>query len=211
MIIVYVGSLFSDVIRLGEWDLSTDVDCTTKAVGLLFCGPQPAQDVKYEEIVVHPTYNKNGLLSDNIALIRLADPIDFKKNWMIRPVCLPERNFDVQAASDRGTATVTGWNFKGKLSNTLLKEYLANVDVERCNIHPRFVLQDGQICFETRSDVLCGGDYGAPVVMHDLGGSKFIQVGMFSHRLRPCEIHEPMVFTSVVSYRDWIEQALKQH
>ena len=75
-----VIAFFSDVIRLGEWDLETDVDCTNTTSGFLLCSPQPARDVEYEEIVVHPTYGKRGSLSDNIALIRLAEPIDFKKN-----------------------------------------------------------------------------------------------------------------------------------
>ncbi|XP_063881453.1 phenoloxidase-activating factor 1-like isoform X2 [Scylla paramamosain] len=159
-----------DVIRLGEWDLATDIDCTTTIHDFLLCAPQPVQVVEYEEIVVHPTYNKRGSLSDNIALIRLAEPIDFKKNWMIRPICLPEPDFDVRAD---GTATVTSWDFPR--SSVLRKARLDSVDVDHCSISPRGIILDGQICFRTQDDILCGGDSGSPVVMPTLTSSKFIQ------------------------------------
>uniref|UniRef100_A0A0N7ZDN3 Peptidase S1 domain-containing protein n=1 Tax=Scylla olivacea TaxID=85551 RepID=A0A0N7ZDN3_SCYOL len=126
---------------------------------------------------------------------------------MIRPICLPEPDFDVRAD---GTATVTSWDFPR--SSVLRKARLDSVDVDHCSISPRGIILDGQICFRTQDDILCGGDSGSPVVMPVLTSSKFIQVGMFSHVQHPlCLKHLPVVFTSVVKYRDWIEQILKQH
>lgn len=71
---------FRDIIRLGEWDLSTEEDCETTDTGFRFCAPEPAQDFTYEEIVSHPEYNSRGKVSDDIALIRLTTPINFRQN-----------------------------------------------------------------------------------------------------------------------------------
>lgn len=64
------------VIRLGEWDLSTEMDCTNTSNGSRFCAP-PVQDFDFEEVIEHPSYDNRTLFSDDIALIRLSKPINF--------------------------------------------------------------------------------------------------------------------------------------
>lgn len=72
---------FREVVRLGEWDLSTEIDCETIQKGDKFCAPEPPQDFQHEEIIKHSQFNKRGEISDDIALIRLARPITFSRKY----------------------------------------------------------------------------------------------------------------------------------
>lgn len=68
-----------EVVRLGEWDLTTEKDCTKVLSGtelVDFCAP-PAQNFTVEETVTHPLYNTRADHSDDIALLRLNRTIDF--------------------------------------------------------------------------------------------------------------------------------------
>lgn len=56
------------------------MDCETTATGVQFCASDALQDFIYEEIVSHPDYNSRAEVSDDIALIRLTTPIDFRAN-----------------------------------------------------------------------------------------------------------------------------------
>lgn len=71
--------LYSEVVRLGEWDLTTTEDCETTVGGGTFCAP-PVQDFQPEEIIPHPSYNTRVRFSDDIALIRLDRPINFQES-----------------------------------------------------------------------------------------------------------------------------------
>lgn len=74
---------FRTVIRLGEWDLSSATDCETGPSGTRVCNPDPAKDFEIEELIKHPGYSEPGFSSDNIALIRLARPITFNREYCI--------------------------------------------------------------------------------------------------------------------------------
>lgn len=67
-------------VRLGEHNLLTDQDCDVDE-----CAP-PVIDNPVAETIVHENYRaaKND---DDIALIRLANPITFT-DW-VKPICLP--------------------------------------------------------------------------------------------------------------------------
>ncbi|XP_050691251.1 CLIP domain-containing serine protease B9-like [Eriocheir sinensis] len=66
-----------EVVRLGEYDLTSEIDCEISPTGFVFCASEPAQDFDFEEIIEHPDFGKRGLFSDDIALVRLASPITF--------------------------------------------------------------------------------------------------------------------------------------
>ncbi|XP_042229337.1 serine protease easter-like [Homarus americanus] len=70
-----------EVVRVGEWDRSTEPDCMINIVGNTICSP-PAQDFTIEEAIPHPNYNKRGQISDDIALIRLVSSIDLNGPWI---------------------------------------------------------------------------------------------------------------------------------
>ncbi|XP_037791404.1 phenoloxidase-activating factor 3-like [Penaeus monodon] len=96
-------------VLLGEWDISTDPDCANTK-GREYCAP-PVQRFSVEEVTMHPDFFTRGILSDDIALIRLSRPIDFKASaGFIQPVCLPRADDSPAEAVLRGMAIITSWN-----------------------------------------------------------------------------------------------------
>lgn len=98
---------FRTGVRLGEWDITKDVDCEEDNCS------DPVQDIPVAELIPHEGYEPNSKDQKNdVALIRLARAVQFT-DW-IKPICLPvashlrERNFDGVPL------TVAGW---GKTEN----------------------------------------------------------------------------------------------
>lgn len=200
-----------EVVRLGEWDTSTDEDCEISKKGNKFCAPEPPQDFDFEEIIEHPDYGKRGVVSDDIALIRLARPIKF--NEWIQPVCLPDRDMDVPAALGEKWAIITGWGFteNGTTSDRLLQVSLPLVDMARCNQTYQGKLVGKQLCFGgTKGQDSCGGDSGGPLVMSELSAPPYTQIGVVSFGPTSCGKKDvPGVYASVSSYRDWIDENMR--
>lgn len=203
-----------EVIRLGDWDLTTVEDCEVDNKGFEFCAPEPAKDFLYEEIVTHPDYHTRGQVSDDIALIRLTEPVRLRRGGWIQPVCLPERNFNVRGALDRRVAVATGWGSteNGTTSNVLLEVNLPMVDINTCNITYRGRILNEQLCFGGKiGEDSCGGDSGGPLVVATSSSVRYTQIGLVSYGPQDCGREGvPGVYTNIVSYRDWIEQNLRE-
>ena len=58
------------------------------------------------KVLIHPDYRKPKGESDDVALLKLDDPVDFNNLPHVRPMCLPS-NRDERFAGLR--ATVAGW------------------------------------------------------------------------------------------------------
>ncbi|XP_071546017.1 phenoloxidase-activating factor 1-like [Panulirus ornatus] len=199
------------MIRLGERDLSTDVDCEVSTQGFQICAP-PAQDFTYEEIIIHPDDSARKRSSDDIALIRLSSPIDFSGHW-IQPVCLPPQGLDVRKAAGTKEVLVAGWGYteNDSISEKLQHVSLPFFDEKQCNVTYKGDIVDGQLCLGGRAGQdSCRGDSGSPVVMAGPRGPPFMQIGIVSYGSAICGLEAfPSVYTSVSYYRDWIEKNLK--
>lgn len=72
-------------VEFGKYDISDELDCMPDdETGVAVCIKESIS-IGVEELVVHPEFNDN--LEHDIALIRLAEPIDFTP--YIKPICLP--------------------------------------------------------------------------------------------------------------------------
>lgn len=58
------------MIRAGEWQTNTDIDC-----GEEFCG-LPVQDISISQVIIHPGYQM-VTYSHNIALLVLTQPMNY--------------------------------------------------------------------------------------------------------------------------------------
>lgn len=94
-------------VRLGEWDLQTDVDCDDSYVNEQVCN-QPPVDIAIEQKIPHEQYNPQASSQHNdIALLRLAENVRY--NSYIRPICLPLKP-ELRANKLVGkTLNVAGW------------------------------------------------------------------------------------------------------
>lgn len=70
-------------VRLGEWDMSKEIDCDDDDI----CAPQ-ARDIPIEELIPHEGYSPSSQSEqDDIALLRLSRPVEL--NDFARTICLP--------------------------------------------------------------------------------------------------------------------------
>lgn len=203
-------------VRLGEWDASTNPDCTTGKNGQRDCN-EPYIDCPVVERIPHPQYpgNSRDQLND-IALLRLQDEVQYTD--FISPVCLPT------LASQRNDiflgrkVVVAGWgrtetNFT---SNIKLKAELDPVSTDVCNqryASQRRTVTANQMCAGGVEGVdSCRGDSGGPLLLEDYsnGYSNYYIAGVVSYGPTPCGLRGwPGVYTRVAAYLDWVENNVR--
>ncbi|XP_077300215.1 CLIP domain-containing serine protease B4-like [Arctopsyche grandis] len=191
-------------VRIGEHNIKTPIDCEISDDEEI-CAPK-FQDIKVDQIVIHPMYNKPARKQNDIALIRLKTPIDFN-TYNTRPICLPMsdklRNLNVTGRK----MLVAGWGAteNSTRSDELLKANILVVDNSRCS---RRIISEGQLCAggDTDSDS-CAGDSGGPLMIVEYinGVLSMVQHGIVSYGPSTCGIvGMPGVYTRVSPYVDWI-------
>ncbi|KAF4532181.1 hypothetical protein B566_EDAN002243 [Ephemera danica] len=200
-------------IRIGEHDLRTDPDCSRSRSTLQsnICAP-PIIRATIERTIRHPQYSSINTQND-IALIRLRDPVAF--NQYVSPVCLPGR--ESLSRNYVGTRqTVIGWGVTEEeiKSNVKLRVTLPVLGNERCEelfraANENVDLIDTQICAggEKLKDS-CKSDSGGPLLLNE--NSRWTIVGIVSYGYEKCGVENiPAVYTRVAPYLDWINSNME--
>jgi len=156
------------LVELGQHDLSS-----------------AAMRPRVDKVIVHEQYTRKPLVND-IALLKLQDPVDFNKHPNIRPICLPSNSEENYAGS---RAIVTGWGRKGEnedLSDVLLEATVTVLSDTECRgIH--WDIHDSVICAETTGtgeeislQGHCKGDSGGPLITRRPGQTSYTLIGVVS-------------------------------
>lgn len=215
----------SVVVRLGEQDTESEIDCTLISGRKVCAGP--VVDVDVEEVVEHPEYEKNvnkptGLWND-IALIRLKRAVAFSES--VKPICLPFKfklGPDDRPVPGEQTQTVVGWgrisqDQFGEPSRYLLKLGLREMDLDLCEekyeSYPNRI--DGQrqmCCIGKHGQDVCQGDSGGPLssVAMQAGKVRSVLKGVVSFGPIVCATNGvPGVFARVTHYLPWIVSKIR--
>ncbi|XP_053687197.1 chymotrypsin-1-like [Sabethes cyaneus] len=152
------------------------------------------------QIVVHPEYDDKNSWINDIALVKLKEPLALSD--LVRPVKLPPVCYEVTGPDLN--LVVLGWGVtrRGVLSEVLQKLIYLVVPNHDCfEQHNRFPIYRTQICAADphyrRSE--CNGDSGGPLMYQGM------QVGIVSWSEKPCtEARFPGVFTKVSHYIKFI-------
>lgn len=188
-----------------------------------------AQVREVAALVAHPGARKGPLLlSPDLALARLARPLDFGPD--VGAVCLPQRPIE-----PRQLCVMAGWGrpAPGELRVGQLLHYLPvpTVDSTVCNSSQlyRGLLAPGDICagYTDAERSPCYNDEGAPLlcVSPDEGGSDggdggagggegdggegvWQLQGVLAHHAHCGRAHRPAVFSSVHAARRWVENVV---
>ncbi|KAK4321779.1 hypothetical protein Pmani_007407 [Petrolisthes manimaculis] len=97
----YTHGATLEVVRLGEYDLSSVEDCSGHGLeislghGSRVTCAAPTQDFTPEQVILHPDFDTWTQLSDDIALIRLNKKATL--NGYVNPLCLPPAGAVVEA------------------------------------------------------------------------------------------------------------------
>lgn len=117
-----------DMVRLGELDLTTNVDC--EEINSVYTCGYPPLDVKIERVIIHEQYSAQHQASpSDIGILKLSETVTFTE--FIKPICLP---FDKSINVLYGTPTVAGF---GRTESTdssqrMLKTEVDIVDHNNC-------------------------------------------------------------------------------
>ncbi|KAL9700194.1 hypothetical protein quinque_003635 [Culex quinquefasciatus] len=165
---------------------------------------RPADSSVYEilEVIVHPGYNESYSFVNDIAVLKLKQPLAFGPT--IQPVKLPSPCFEVEDQDDLGV-TLTGWglNNDGVVPSILQKVDYYVVPNEECDRIHTSKIYPSQICaaYPGGGKGQCNGDSGGPLLHNG------VQVGIVSWSIKPCTIAPyPGVLTKVSHYIDFIYQ-----
>jgi secreted trypsin-like serine protease len=212
-----VKYLFLSVsVRLGEWDLNTDMDCDSNGDDMdMDCVDTPVQDIPIEAIIPNPNHDIDDTkVKNDIALIRLVHECDY--NFFVKPICLPLTDQLRNTNLDGFTLTVAGWGRTENTSksNVKLKVNVNIVPLEACRlVFPSQYLWTKQLCAGgVEGKDSCTGDSGGPLMkdITDNHNHYYYIAGVVSFGTSPCGLEgKPGVYTKVSEYVDWILETLK--
>lgn len=159
-----------------------------------------------EAIKVHPDYNKETK-EHNLAVLRLATPFDFAKaEGNISYVCLPEDSA-ITLADQAQSLFFSGWGSQVGDNPTLRpKLQITPVQMANCTVSTT----ENEFCAAQQSDLKqCEGDLGGPLYT-DNENDGSILLGIAS-RGSGCTEGDPLVYTDVFPYLEWIAEASKPY
>ncbi|XP_058458664.1 serine protease grass-like [Malaya genurostris] len=173
------GSLRPKAVRLGEYDLKQNPDCSGKACA------EPYKEYAIEKLI--PNENFNGYNADyDIALVQMVSAVPVSVE-QIYPICLPLTENLLMLKPSK--LTVTGWGLteRQEPSSVLLEAEL--------QITNRMSLCDGERTFCARGRDMeghCRGDSGGPYQTVVWSGSnyKYVLFGIISGGSGQCDIKD---------------------
>ncbi|KFB41565.1 AGAP004855-PA-like protein [Anopheles sinensis] len=197
-------------VRLGEHDTTTAIDCIVYTDGSKQCAT--AIEVDVEKMIIHKDYNRPTKFLHDIALIRMAEKINFTDS--VKPICLPVDESVRQQLLPKYIITGWGATEERTASPVLLKAIVNYEPIGTCekklkHIYRMHVTLDDrwQMCALGNNTDSCVGDSGGP-----LGSTvsvnyvpKFVQFGIISAGLNLCgNFSSPGIYTRVSPYMNWI-------
>lgn len=181
-------------VRLGEYDLSTEIDCAEN-----ICKGS-VKEYRIKKFIPHKDYKgKTGQY--DIALVRLAWKVTMVPN-QISPICLPIARQWLMMNPTKLTLTGWGMTENWRPSNILLQATLSIESNKVCSL-------EQMICARgSRREGSCKGDSGGPWQQIRRYGKTFRMVlfGVNSGGAKTCSVKDttPSVMVSVGYHMDWI-------
>lgn len=157
---------------------------------------------------IHPETYKCPGKADDIALIKLAEPVNVSSF-----VLLPSPG-DVAALISPGSRLMAaGWGLTDPNSSTKSR-FLMEVEVpvvaySECQTAYGATLPKGSICAGEMDKDACSGDSGGPLYLRLQKPDKAVQIGVVSFGDGCGKAKAPGVYTSVTDHLDWIAESRK--
>uniref|UniRef100_A0A0A1WRP3 Serine protease easter n=1 Tax=Zeugodacus cucurbitae TaxID=28588 RepID=A0A0A1WRP3_ZEUCU len=173
------------LVRLGEHDLSTELDCSAA-----IC--QRCEEFSIDpqqKPFIHPDYDDSTKYKD-LALIKLGRAIDFQAYNNIKPICLSITPSDCNV-SPRDILVLAGWGLTndGSQAQILQKGILRPETLDVCQgFYPYHTIDSSKLCIKSGRNhtASCQGDSGSPIfwkTKYPIGrfwGWHYTQIGLVS-------------------------------
>ena len=164
---------------------------------------QGGQTYDVAEIISHPNYNSNTMNND-IALIRLEDPIQFSNN--VQPVLLVcDQQVELGVEDVGQTSWITGWGEDEGTANNPNQLQVVDVPITASSNYGNQIDPDMIMAgYSNGGYDSCQGDSGGPMVVLATDESTYLQVGIVSWGYGCAEAGYPGVYARVSYFLDWI-------
>nr|BAM20553.1 melanization protease 1 [Papilio polytes] len=201
-------------VRIGEYDISSDVDCSGED-SYIECAPK-YQEIDVSEPIHHEAYRDNPFTVNDIGLLRLKTHADLSVRNS-GTICLPMTNLLLTKRIYGERATVAGW---GITENQTKSNVLLRVDVPTYS--PRECLKrysrNGRVNLESYNRLTytfcagelghdsCKGDSGGPLMVESIVKNTYkqVQYGIVSYGNNECGSDPPTIYTDIRKYMKWI-------
>lgn len=172
------------------------------------------KDIRIAERIIHEEFNGRTYAND-IAILKLAESVEFNATTAIRPVCLPTSDVWVNNSLAGFRPHVAGWGsiaYNNKSSDHLLEAGVKVVPQPECAAgYSRFKqvsIDESTLCAGDDDKDACQGDSGGPLTNVDIQGMETL-IGVVSFGFRCAEPGYAGVYTRVTHYLDWIFSKLE--
>lgn len=198
-------------VRLGEWDVNRDDEF------------YPFFESNVREIVVQPDFQATSLIND-IALIRLEQPVDSQQMPHIAPACLatPADGLDQSFQFNGQRCWVAGWGKnafgqQGTFQSVLKKVDLPVVSRPECELALKYQTKLGKHFRLHSSNICAGGERGKDACEGDGGAGLYCveptsglskAVGLVSWGVGCGQRGVPGVYVSLAHFNSWIESVV---
>jgi len=189
-------------VRFGEWNAKDDDE------------PFKNIEIEVERIDIHPEFNPDNLYND-IAVIKLAQPLDVNAYPHIKPVCLPQAygNYVGNRCYVAGFGKDAFGN--GKHSFIMKEVDLPIVESNTCENLLRGTRLGRYFELNRKSFICAGGEEGKDACTGD-GGSPLVcensgvwsVVGLVAWGIGCADYAVPGVYVNVPNYLQWIESKI---
>jgi len=181
----------------------------------LFEHDESQLELDTEKIILHPARNPPETFNNDIALVKLASPVQL--NERVNVICLPSANEVFPTGTNCLTA---GWGHTveaGVVSNVVNHVSVPIVDQDLCNQLYANISQ--KIRLTISYDMMCAGlteggrdacqyDSGGPLVYYDVDEQRWLLIGVVSTGYGCARAGFPGIYTKVSEFIPWIEQTI---
>ncbi|XP_053694614.1 CLIP domain-containing serine protease B15-like [Sabethes cyaneus] len=210
-----IGHVRLKAARLGEWDITTQIDCKGSGDNKIYCNQFPHLDVPIDKVVVHEMYSEYTLNREHdIALLRLANPVTMTDS--ISPICLPTSAMDKQMKVEGEIFDVAGWGADDAFetrSQRKKKVSLPGHNISVCDLAfaaAQVKFTENQLCVGgVAGKDSCRGDSGGPLMV--IMENRWHLAGVVSIGTVKCgQKGFPAIYTRLGSYLPWIAGRIEQ-
>nr|XP_027230632.1 venom protease-like [Penaeus vannamei] len=183
-------------VRLGEFNLTTTIDCVAGLCSL------PHEDFLPETVIIHPHFGTPSPRANDLALVILDREAPFRLG--LSPICIPREDLQLESFYRYGGLEVPGWGtsgLRGPASEALQSGSVTLVSLGLCKgraAQEEMVFVEGK---PTGFGDPCFGDMGGPLAT-EFGPNILIGIHAFGN---VCEL---AAYTNIAKYRPWIMENL---
>ncbi|XP_024911156.1 haptoglobin isoform X2 [Cynoglossus semilaevis] len=171
-----------------------------------------SSEVEVEKIVLHPNFLNHSNWDNNLALIKLKEPVLMSDK--VAPIPLPERGQDLTNITD---GIISGWGWGALLTPATSLKYLILPIANHSSCKAYYKkkpftpdVDDNMFCTSISrfGENVCFGDAGGALAVRDPDSGDVFVAGILIYD-RNCRVRQYGIFLKMSSYLPWIHSVIR--